>query len=460
MLEYLLAGTHAPLRCGKEIARNQPDVEVFAMALANVPSSKAEFEAARGTREFVIAKFVVLALGPPGFGKVPYNSKRSVGVKEEQGKPLYEGTDDGRVRFFSFEKGKTNKDKGDRVEADESSGFLEPGLVLSFFLREEFWDPPKIMPAASGEDAVAAGSVVAMQVSSSNVDAAGKGYLLKLKKLKVLSSALDLFAVLAKLPQSEDEYDNHASRYRADYPAMKGSLDSSTDTRVFAAHSLGPDACAFGHEGGFLISNARTHNREGFCDDIFVPTSVARRCLQVDDETLAVKFMNMALAVQALGGIIKTCASNVLLSADDVHPLVALALVLDVNILLSLDVLDTCEHKAFLRSATPGVFEACDVVVSKTDDHIHWHNTKHKYVTDADTAQIAFTLHAADHCGPADAPRAGCGQLSKGFAGTYKTLSISLVRRDVASKIVDLEMRVADQSCMNRKRKRPELDVM
>lgn len=460
MLDHLVASTHAPLRCGTHIARNQPDIEICAMALANVPSTKAEFDAARGSREFVIAKFLVLALGPPGFGKVPYNSKRSVGQKEEAGKPLYESTDDGRVRLFSFEKGKTNKDKGERVEAEENGGFLEPGLVLSFFLREEFWDPPKILPSASGEEAVAAGSVVAMQVSSSNVEAAGKGYLLKLKKVKVLSAALDLFTALAKLPHSEDEYDSRASRYRTDYPAMKGGLDSSTDTRVFATHSLGPDACAFPHEGGFLISNARTHNCEGFCDDIFVPTHIARRCLQVDDDTLAVKFMNMALAVQSLGAIVKTCASNVLLSADDVHPLVALALVLDLNVLLSLDVLDTPEHRSFLRSAPPGVFEARDVVVSKKDDHIHWHNTKHKYVTDADTAQIAFTLHAAEHTGPADAPHAACGQLSRGCAGAYKTLSIYLMRQDTSSKIVDLEMRVADQSCMRLKRKRPELDVV
>ena len=161
MLDHLGPSTHAPLRCGTHIAKNQPDVEVCAMSLSKLPASKAEFDAVRGTREFVIAKFLLLALGPPGFGKVPYNSKRSVGQKEEAGKPLYESTDDGRVRLFSFEKGKTNKDKGERVEAEESGGFLEPGLVLSFFLREEFWDPPKILPAASGEEAVAAGSVVA-----------------------------------------------------------------------------------------------------------------------------------------------------------------------------------------------------------------------------------------------------------------------------------------------------------
>jgi hypothetical protein len=34
------------------------------------------------------------------------------------------------------------------------------------------------------------------------------------------------------------------------------------------------------------------------------------------------------------------------------------------------------------------------------------------------------------------------------------------MRQETSSKIVDLEMRVADQSCMRLKRKRPELDLV
>jgi hypothetical protein len=233
MLDHLAPRTHTPLRCGSEIAKNQPDVEVCAMALTRVPANRADFDAVRGSREFVIAKFLVLVLGPPGFGKVPYNSKRSAGQKEDAGKPLYEAADDGRVRFFSFEKGKTNKDKGARVDAEESGGVLEPGLVLSFFLHEDFWDPPKIMASASGDDVVGVGTVVAMQVSSGNVEAATKGYLLKMKKIKVMPAAIDLGAVLARLPGSEEEYDRRSAQARNDYPAMKGGLDSSSDTRCF-----------------------------------------------------------------------------------------------------------------------------------------------------------------------------------------------------------------------------------
>ena len=461
MLDHLAPCTHAPLRCGTHIAKNQPDIEVCAMCLSKLPSSRAEFETARGTREFIIGKFLVVALGPPGFGKVPYNSKRGVGQKEEMGKPLYEVAEDGRLRLFSFEKGKTNKDKGARVEADESCGFLQPGLVLSFFLREDFWDPPKIVPSelddnAGGAGTVGIGTVVAMQVSSGNVDAAAKGYLLKLKKMKVLPFCLDLAPTLAHLPASEDDYDRRISQYRTDYPAMKGGLDSSTDMRCFATKSMGPDACAFEHEGGFIISNARTHNCEGFRDEIFVPVHVAMRCFQIDNPKLALTFMNIALAVEAVGAIIKTCSSNVMLSADDVHPLVALTLVLDLNVLLSLDTLDMPELKFFLRSASDGPFESRDIVVTKTDSSISWKNTKQAYVTDTDSAQLTFTLHAAEHRGPADAPPA-YGQLSVGCGGVYKKLSLSLTRQDITSKVIDLEMRMPDATSTRQKRKRPEI---
>jgi hypothetical protein len=456
MLEHLAPRLHAPLRCGTQIAQNQPDIEVWAISLSKLPSSRAEFDVKRGTRDFLIAKFLVVGLSPPGFGKVPYNSKRSAGQKEEAGKPLYETTDDGRLRLFTFEKGKTNKDKGVRVEADESCGFLEPGLVLSFFLREEFWDPPKIMPTDTGESVVGIGTVVAMQVSSGNVDAATKGYLLKLKKIKVLPAYLDLSATLAHLPSSEDAYDRRISQYRTDYPAMKGGIDSSTEMRCFATKGLGPDACAFEHEGGFVISNARTHNCEGFRDDIFVPTDVASRCFQIDDPKLAIAFMNVALAVDAVGAIIKTCASNVLLSADDVHPLVALTLILDVNVLLSLEALDVPEIKFFLRSNSDGPFVARDIVITKNDSYISWKNTKQVYVTDADNAQISFVLHAADQTGPngADTPH---GHISVGCAGPYKRLSMHLTKQNISSKVIDLELRIVNNSSTRQKRKRPEI---
>jgi hypothetical protein len=99
MLDLLVPPTRAPLRCGTHIAKNQPDVEVCAMSLGKFPSNRTEFVAMRGTREFIVGKFLLLAVGPTGFGKVTYNSKRSAGQKEDAGKPLYEVTVEDRVRL-------------------------------------------------------------------------------------------------------------------------------------------------------------------------------------------------------------------------------------------------------------------------------------------------------------------------------------------------------------------------
>ena len=456
MLDLLVTPAPAQLRVGTHIAKNQPDVEVCAMSLCKLPSNRTEFDAMRGTREFIIGKFLVLAVGPPGFGKVPYNSKRSAGQKEEAGQPLYETAEAGRVRLYSFEKGKTNKDKGDRVDAPESNGLLQPGLVLSFFLREDFWDPPKIAPSAAGSEEIAVGTMLALQLASGNVEAASKGYLVKLKKARVLDAGADLSATLARLPHTEEEHDSLAAKFRTDYPAMKGAIDSQSDLRCFALQNLGPDACVFAHEDGFLISNSVTGSCEGFRDDIFVPPHVLLQSLHIADSALAVKFLNVALALQAVGVLVKSCANNVLLSAEDEHPLVALALVVDLNVLLSLDALSAPEVGFFLRSPHPGPIESRDLHVSKQDDHIHWHNATQVYTTAADAAQVSFTLHAASHTGPDDAP-AATGQLSIGCSGAYKTLSVNLTRNGVSRKIVDLEMRAATSGGARLKRKRPEL---
>ncbi len=140
----------------------------------------------------------------------------------------------------------------------------------------------------------------------------------------------------------------------------------------------------------------------------------------------------------------------------DVHPLVALALVLDLNVLLSLDALNAPEVGYFLRAAHDGPFEARDLVVSKNDHHIHWHNTKQTYATASDCAQLSFTLHAADHTGPDSAPSAR-GALSLSCSGAYKTFSICLAREGTSRKIIDLEMRIATAASARQKRKCPEL---
>jgi hypothetical protein len=204
-------------------------------------------------------------------------------------------------------------------------------------------------------------------------------------------------------------------------------MDSSSDMSCFAVQDMDPEVCAYSHDGGVLISNARTHNYEGFRDDIFVSTRVLLQCLQIADEEGTVKFLNVTLVVETVDTIIKTCTNNVLLSSEDVHPFLALGLVIDVSLLLSLDALATPDARAFLQSdtTTDKQFVVGDVIISKSTEHIHWNNKKQTYVTTSDSAQVIFTLHAADRTGPECGPPAHC-QLSLGCCDTYKTLSVFL----------------------------------
>jgi hypothetical protein len=115
--------------------------------------------------------------------------------------------------------------------------------------------------------------------------------------------------------------------------------------------------------------------------------------------------------------------------------------------------------RAFLRATDAANAEplvARDLVVSKKDESVHWHSTKQVYATDAQTAQVGFTLYAADHCGPEGAPCAH-GQLSSGCSGSYKKLCVLLTRAGATCRLFDLELRMADATSTRQKRKRPEL---
>ena len=183
MLHLTAPVQYTSTKCGSYISKVQPDVEVLAIAVTDVPSTQAEFDAKRGARDFIICKFLILGIGPPGFGKVPYKHKHKAkkgASDEEQGKSLYESIESSLVKFYAYEKGDTNKDKG--VRCDDCFGVLCPGLCLTFFLREEMFQASKVI----SEKAISKMEFVCLQVASSNVTGATAGYLLKLKKIRYI----------------------------------------------------------------------------------------------------------------------------------------------------------------------------------------------------------------------------------------------------------------------------------
>jgi hypothetical protein len=228
-------------KCGTYISKVQPDVEVLAIALDDIPSTAAEFDAKRGTRDFIVCKFLVLCVGPPGFGEVPYkhkNKAKKLACEKEQGKCLYESIDSGLVKFYAYEKGDTNKDKG--VRCDDCFGVLAPGLCLTFFLREEMFQSTKLL----SDKLITKLQYVCLQVASGNVTGASAGYLLKLKKIKSIPPPPDLMHTLTKMPQSEEAYEVLMEQYRSTYTTMKGGLSDKLDTKYCVVSSMGHDVFA------------------------------------------------------------------------------------------------------------------------------------------------------------------------------------------------------------------------
>jgi hypothetical protein len=136
-MQHLIAPVqYAATKCGAYISgQRQPDVEVLAIALDDIPHNAEEFDKKKAGRDWVICKFLILAVGPAGFGKVPYKTKNKAkkgSPDDEETKSLYENIEPSMVKLYAYEKGDTNKDKGPRV--DDCFGVLCPGLCLTFFL--------------------------------------------------------------------------------------------------------------------------------------------------------------------------------------------------------------------------------------------------------------------------------------------------------------------------------------
>jgi hypothetical protein len=208
----LFAEQMAPLAdtivLGKNISGNQPDVEVLAMTLKDIPLDAERFNDMSAGKGWVSAAFSVLMVGGPGFSSVPCTANKKKGERESESKSVYEVDDDGNTKFYTFEKGKTNKDKGVRVassrgedEAPEGgepalvdrTAVLHPGCMLSTFMREEDFlagpqgGDPKMFILGDrfrGAEVLPANTLVYLQLASGNIEQAKKGSILKLRRIK------------------------------------------------------------------------------------------------------------------------------------------------------------------------------------------------------------------------------------------------------------------------------------
>ena len=338
MLSLLQPLPTTAARIGSVISKTQPDVEVLALCLEDVPHTVQDFHAKRGARDYLILKFLLVGVGPPGFAKVPYLSKKRKGEKENAAKALYETAGlcfEGKVRMHAFEKGPTNKDKGERVEGEGMTGVLCPGLCLAFFIREEMYEVGKIF----ANSAMLRNSQVCLQIASSNIDSANKGYLLKLKKIKQLDRPFGLDSFLKLMPNSEMQYEALINVTRETYPALRGSLDSNTDSKFFVVEQLGAQAFADVESDDYVICAAKSHQQEGFVDEIAVSKEMVRACLGCSCDKKALLVLNMALAMNSISLLLKSSVgSTIALNSEKIGlPMSAIAMHWNQNAFLRLD---------------------------------------------------------------------------------------------------------------------------
>ena len=480
MLHLVAPVQYNPTKCGSYISKTQPDVEVLAMAVTDIPNTQAEFDAKRGSRDFIICKFLVMAVGPPGFGKVPYKHKHKAkkgAFEEEQGKSLYESVEPSVVKFYAYEKGDTNKDKG--VRCDDTFGVLCPGICLTFFLREEMFQSSKIV----SDKPISKMQFVCLQVASSNVTGAAAGYLLKLKKIKHIPPPEDLMQALTKLPQTEEAYEVLMEQCRSTHQTMKGVISDKLDVKYCVVSSMGRDVFAtYDDEEGFVICNAAINNKEGFTDEIVVHESLVLSCFDTSCVKTALRLLNIALSMDAVVLLLQTAPETTIALNEDkpTAPNTALCLVCDYNKLLLLDALKAAGAIAWvqdeMRCFSHNIIEDMKVAtfignmqleLAKVKDsefstftysctdvtyRDHANNAHHIYIRIDEDVNDAGDEDATCNFTPKI--------ISHESAGKYNALTIMLKQHNSPAppkELLSLQMRRGCMSMLGSKRKRPNL---
>ena len=307
-----LEGENLPA-LGKNICSNQPDVEVLALLMRDFPVTKAGFNQLRGEKEWVVLEVCFVSVGAAGYSSVPYNSNPKKNEKVDM-KKLYENTGySDETMIYAFEKGKTNKDKGQRcskmVMEDAGDGGEEVdanvttkrGMCIRNFMREEsfseeskFWvDPPS-------ENVVSAGTMLYVQLSAQNVEQAKKGNILKFRKCKIADNSDRMVIEKAftapyrehGFPSSQEHF-NEMTLKNKQVPSIHKQLYSGTSSYFTVKPGKKAFACYNSDENYFVIAEVNDNISEIRFD--------AKKILQATgchDCKRALKLLTVALSME------------------------------------------------------------------------------------------------------------------------------------------------------------------
>ena len=342
---------------GKTFKSNQPDVEVLGVLVRDVPTTMDAYSRLKGKNDWCSLQLVVLGTSGPGFSSVPYTSTKRKDEREVNPQPLYDTVPHsephaGLTRFYTYEKGRSNKDKGRRVETmtgaepgTESAcatAVLPAGVCISSFLREDamtgdFFVEGGVEAKAECLDngVLVANSLVRAVVAASNVDQAQKGMLLKIKKVKPVGCVSDAALAVAcaaegTFPRDENAYAALQDSVRIEFPAVARSVYAGNVK--FFAPTLSARTFAEADEaaGRLVLVDADAPHGE-----IHVPAAVALAGTGAATLSRAAKIASLAVSQKALGAVVRTHrVDDVMLDSGPACTCVALSI--DVGKLLGL----------------------------------------------------------------------------------------------------------------------------
>lgn len=393
VLQQLEKQNHAvPKLSGRLLTRRHGDVEVLACLSKPFPTNSTGFQTLCMGREWVKMDVVILSVGPAGFASVPYvaNSKGNREVKTES---VYTNTEKGTL-FHSFLKGKTNKDRGERVSEHEGqcvSAILESGFAMSWFMNKENFDDKtdsvvEFESPEQREDVLPAGKIVVLQVASANVEQAVGGKLLKVRRLlSIASDSMYSVYFREQFPTSLQAYDDCYNKAK-----KINSIQSIMQSNVFKYHLVVVSKKAYMVRD--MADSASCFVLCGALEDGGEIRVLEKQILDATgacDPERAMKLANMAIAC----GAVSILNQNGVDFNNGGECNNGLQFMLDIDKMLKYSTVSSILQSSAESTNTPICFgDEWLVVESKQKEQIMWSSKKDIYYCDKGDKIIAFML--------------------------------------------------------------------
>lgn len=441
---------------GRNIVQNQPDVEALAFVTRDFALTEAKHSELRiPGKDWLSLQVCLVGVSKAGFSRVPYAANKKKGEKEVNLKGLYEDTkDNSGTTFFTFEKGKTNKDRGERLESIEledgvtadGSAVVGPGMCFSAFMRPDiygsdskFFVDDAAARAAFAEDGVLRKhTFVYLQLSSQNVNQARQGNLVKIKRLKLVTDAYTSVANLTQLfPESIPAFDAIQERSKGTpvltkqvYAGNNSFLRVSPSPQAFVSLDETGEFCVCSHVGAQGI------------DSVKVPLKLIHDATSTSDVMRACKIASIAFAMQAVSMIVQSNERNsVIMSGEtDSWPHEAVFMYIDPNKMLGLDAIEEQQTAVQATGQQGQVVSTANVAMKYENNRMTWTVLANKVrVESGGDRGIVFSLNTEKRImletqGWNKSP---ARFLSDGCAGDYYKLSVYLV--DVSASDATLD---------------------